>query len=55
MEGEVGRTYHVSLEVFLFFLLESLEIIENASTGVLDVFLRHAECLFELFQISSAV
>lgn len=33
--------HHVSLKVFLLLLLEPLEILQNPSTGILDVFLRN--------------
>lgn len=46
------NAYHVSLQVIFFFQLEPFKILQNPCTCILDVFLRHFECLFELGRLS---
>lgn len=43
-----GNTYHVPPEIGFFIFLEPFEVLEDSSTGVLDVFFGDLKSLFEL-------
>lgn len=40
--------YHVPPEIAFLVLLETLEILQNSRTGILDILLRYPQCLFQL-------
>lgn len=43
------QTYHVPPKISLFVLLETLQVLHYARTGILDVFLRDLQRLLKLW------
>lgn len=41
-------TYHVPSEIVLLVFLEPLQVLQDTSSGILDILLGHLQCLLQL-------
>jgi hypothetical protein len=44
-------TYHVAPKIGFLVLLETLEILQDTCTGVLDILLGYLQCLLKLYDV----